>query len=109
MSPFSETLFSPPLTLQTGVNAFIYMLLARMVWYYIPSHALFRIQASTFALVFVTLDFVSFVIQVVGGSMAPPGAPQDEVMKGVHLYMGGIGMQEAFIVGFVVLVVSSYF
>ena len=81
------------------------MLLARMVYYYIPSHGLFRIQASTFALTFVSLDFVSFVIQLVGGSMAPPGAPHDEVMRGIHVYMGGIGMQEAFIVIFVVLVV----
>ena len=83
------------------------MLLARMVYYYIPSHSLFRIQASTFALTFVSLDFVSFVIQLVGGSMAPPGAPHDEVMRGIHVYMGGIGMQEAFIVFFVVLVVRS--
>lgn len=37
--------------------------------------------------------------------MAPPGAPHDEVMRGIHVYMGGIGMQEAFIVFFVVLVV----
>ena len=84
------------------------MLLARMVYYYIPSHSLFRIQASTFALTFVSLDFVSFVIQLVGGSMAPPGAPHDEVMRGIHVYMGGIGMQEAFIVFFVVLVVRRY-
>ena len=83
------------------------MVLARMVWYYIPSHSLFRVKASTFAVVFVTLDFVSFVIQIIGGSMASPGAPQDQIMRGIHLYMGGIGMQEAFIVFFIVLVVGS--
>ncbi|KAE9364408.1 RTA1 domain-containing protein [Stipitochalara longipes BDJ] len=79
------------------VNAFAYMLLARMVHFYLPTHSIFSIPASVLAIAFVTLDFVSFVIQIVGGSYAGPTAPMAQQLKGVHIYMGGIGLQQFFI------------
>jgi hypothetical protein len=40
------------------INAFVYMLLGRMVYYYIPDKKLFRIRAERMALIFVLLDIV---------------------------------------------------
>ncbi|KAJ4269813.1 hypothetical protein NW762_001482 [Fusarium torreyae] len=85
------------------VNAYAYMTLGRMVYYFIPSHSLARMPAVTLAAIFVGLDILSFIVQLVGGSMAGPGSPPDEQMKAVHIYMGGIGLQEFFIVIFVAL------
>jgi hypothetical protein len=86
------------------INAFSYMVLARMIHFFLPSHSLF-IPASALSLVFVSLDFVSFVIQIIGGSCAGPTSPQDQIMKGIHIYMGGIGLQQFFIFIFVGLAV----
>ncbi|KAM0260875.1 hypothetical protein ACHAPA_010091 [Fusarium lateritium] len=87
------------------VNAYAYMTLGRMVYYFTPSHSLIGIPAATLAAIFVGLDIVSFIVQLVGGSMAGPSSPPDERMKAIHIYMGGIGLQEFFIVIFVVLCV----
>jgi hypothetical protein len=88
-----------------GVNAFDYMVLGRMIHFFIPSGRLFSIPAPTIAAVFVALDFVAFVIQLVGGSMAGPTAPAEEKLKAIHIYMGGIGLQQFFILGFVILAI----
>jgi RTA1 like protein len=67
----------------SGVNAFDYMLLARMIHFFVPSKSIWGIKPSLLAVVFVTLDFASFVIQLVGGGMAGPGSPHDQIMKGL--------------------------
>lgn len=85
-----------------GVNAFAYTVLGRMVHFYLPSHSLLGLRASTLATIFVLLDVVSFVIQIVGGSMGSDDQPVEQIMKGVHIYMGGIGLQEFFIVVFLI-------
>ena len=87
------------------VNAFDYMLFARMVHYFLPSKSLLGIRAGTFGVVFVGLDIFAFVIQLVGGMMAGPNDTQQQMMKGIHIYMGGIGLQEFFIVCFLGLVI----
>ncbi|KAH8775981.1 RTA1 like protein-domain-containing protein, partial [Hyaloscypha sp. PMI_1271] len=90
------------------VNAFAYMLLARMIHFYLPIHSIFSIPASVLAIAFVTLDFISFVIQLVGGSYAGPTAPVTQQLKGVHIYMGGIGLQQLFIFLFLALGVKFH-
>jgi hypothetical protein len=89
-----------------GVNAFDYMVLGRMIHYFLPSHSLFSVPASTIAAIFVSLDFISFVVQLVGGSMAGPNSPPDEQLKAIHIYMGGIGLQQFFIAVFVILAIK---
>jgi hypothetical protein len=42
----------------------------------------------------------SFLTQLVGGVMIQPGGDQASVMRGIHIYMGGIGIQELFILIF---------
>ncbi|KAK4941117.1 hypothetical protein LTR10_018917 [Elasticomyces elasticus] len=83
------------------VNAFDYMVLGRMIQFFTPSHSLFSIPASTLAVGFVSLDFVSFIIQLIGGSYAGPTAPVAKQLQGIHIYMGGIGLQQFFILIFV--------
>ncbi|XXG95356.1 hypothetical protein Hte_001618 [Hypoxylon texense] len=83
------------------VNAFDYMVLGRMIYFFVPSRKVFHIPAPTLAAAFVTFDFVAFIIQLVGGSMAGPTAPADEQLRAIHIYMGGIGLQQLFIAIFV--------
>ncbi|EDU42147.1 RTA1 domain containing protein [Pyrenophora tritici-repentis] len=90
------------------VNAFAYMVFARIVHFYSPTRKVWYLSPSVLALVFVTLDIVSFVIQLVGGGMAGPGATPEAQRKGLNLYMGGIGMQEGFIVLFTGLVIKFH-
>jgi len=79
------------------------MVLGRMIYYFTSSRSLFSIPASTIAAAFVMLDIVSFVIQLVGGSLAGPNSPFEDQMRAIHIYMGGIGLQQLFILVFLVL------
>jgi hypothetical protein len=92
----------------SGVNAFAYMLLGRMIHFYLPEKKLCGIKAPSMARYFVCLDILSFIVQGIGGSMISPGADQQTIMKGIHIYMGGIGLQELFILIFLILVVKFY-
>ncbi|KAF2201684.1 hypothetical protein GQ43DRAFT_431400 [Delitschia confertaspora ATCC 74209] len=91
-----------------GVNAFAYMVFARIVHFYSPTRKVWFFSPSILALIFVTLDIISFVIQLVGGGMAGPGASADSQKKGLDIYMGGIGMQEGFIILFLGLVIKFH-
>ncbi|WEW56701.1 hypothetical protein PRK78_002149 [Emydomyces testavorans] len=90
------------------VNAFDYMVLARMINFFIPDRRIGIFKPALLAKLFVFLDFGAFVIQLVGGSMAGPGQSQDAIMRGIHIYMGGIGIQEFFIVLFLVLAIQFH-
>jgi hypothetical protein len=82
------------------------MVFARMVHFYSPTRKVWLFSPSILALIFVTLDIVSFITQLIGGGMAGPGASSESQKKGLNIYMGGIGMQEGFIVLFLGLVVT---
>ncbi|KAF1979443.1 hypothetical protein BU23DRAFT_586133 [Bimuria novae-zelandiae CBS 107.79] len=90
------------------VNAFAYMVFARIVHFYSPTRKVWFFSPSILALIFVTLDIISFVIQLVGGGMAGLGASADSQKKGLDIYMGGIGMQEGFIILFLGLVIKFH-
>ena len=79
-----------------------------MINYFHPSHSIVSIPASILSIVFVTLDVVSFAIQLTGGSYASPSDPIDKQMKGVHIYMGGIAIQQFFIFVFVAIAVKFH-
>ncbi|KAI9763056.1 MAG: hypothetical protein M1840_000947 [Geoglossum simile] len=84
------------------------MLLGRMVHFYLPEKRLGGFKAPSLAKYFVCLDIFSFVVQGIGGSMISPGASQKTIMNGIHVYMGGIGFQELFILIFLFLVVKFH-
>jgi hypothetical protein len=79
-----------------------------MIYFFLPSHMVSSIPASILAIIFVSLDFVSFVIQLTGGSYAGPTAPLAMQMKSVHIYMGGIGLQQFFILIFLGLAIKFH-
>lgn len=84
------------------------MVFARMVHFYSPTRKVWLFSPSILALIFVTLDIVSFITQLIGGGMAGPGASAESQKKGLNIYMGGIGTQEGFIVLFLGLVVTFH-
>jgi hypothetical protein len=72
----------------------------RKVWFFSP---------SILALVLVALDIISFIVQLIGGGMAGPGSTPESQKKGLNIYMGGIGMQEGFIILFLGLVIKFHY
>lgn len=76
------------------VNAFDYMVLGRMIYFFVPEQKIWGIRGIKIAKIFVWLDIFSFFTQLAGGVMISPGASQSTLMTGIHIYMGGIGLQE---------------
>lgn len=89
------------------INAFDYMLLGRMVYYFLPEQKIFRLHATKFALLFVSLDIVAFLIQLIGGTMAS-GRHPEKLETGLHIYMTGIALQQAFILFFLSFAISFH-
>ncbi|KAL6787373.1 RTA1 like domain-containing protein [Trichoderma sp. SZMC 28012] len=69
------------------VNAFAYMAFGRIVYAFHPAKSVFGIPAITLAAIFVFLDISSFIFQLIA----------------LHIYMGGIGLQQCIIAIFLVL------
>ncbi|KAK7732986.1 hypothetical protein SLS57_000930 [Botryosphaeria dothidea] len=87
------------------INAFAYMTFARMVHYFLPEKTVWRIKGVSLAKYFVWADIVAFLVQAVGGLMASPSASADIIKTGINVYMGGMGLQEAFILCFIGLMI----
>ena len=84
------------------INAYVYMVLGRMVYNYTSKAKILGVPAWRFGLYFVLLDIVAFIIQAAGASMASgDDIPHDDIMRGLHVYMGGVGLQQALILCFV--------
>jgi RTA1 like protein len=90
------------------VNAFVYTTFSRVVYFFLPEQSVRGIKAAALAKYFVWADIVSFIIQGVGGIMASPGASPDIIKTGINVYMGGIGLQQSFILFFVFLMISFH-
>lgn len=84
------------------------MVFGRIVHFYSPTRKVWKFSPSILAFIFVCLDITSFIIQLIGGGMAGPGATPESQKKGVHIYMGGIGLQEFFIACFLGIVVKFH-
>ncbi|KAI9040333.1 alkaline D-peptidase [Aspergillus affinis] len=83
------------------INAFLYMTIGRLIYFFIPDKRLGGITAKRYGQLFVWLDIVAFLVQAVGAVMTSnTQATNAEIMRGVHIYMGGIGLQELFILIF---------
>ncbi|PGH27442.1 hypothetical protein AJ80_00920 [Polytolypa hystricis UAMH7299] len=84
------------------LNAFVYMVLGRMIYFYIPEKAVFGVSARRLTLLFVALDIIAFLVQ--GSSSSLMSSDDYEVVRiGINIYMGGLGLQEFFILLFFVL------
>ncbi|RFU35114.1 hypothetical protein B7463_g1244, partial [Scytalidium lignicola] len=93
------------------VNAFDYMVLGRMIHFFIPEKKVWRIKSTQIAKIFVWLDILSFLTQLAGGVLIAPGGgeSQKEIMMGIHIYMGGIGLQELCILCFTAIATRFLF
>ncbi|KAJ7715714.1 RTA1 domain-containing protein [Mycena maculata] len=90
------------------INAFLYVLMSRVVYFYVPEKRVAGISAQRLSLCFVMLDITAFLMQAGGGSMINSNNSAKTQMLGIHIYMGGIGLQQFFILGFTALVVRFH-
>lgn len=86
------------------INAFVYMLFARLVYCYDPQQKAIGIRATRLGVLFVCLDIVAFIVQLAGASMLTSTDP-NQLKWGKNIYMSGIGFQESFLLGFSVCVI----
>ncbi|KAL1953953.1 hypothetical protein VTO42DRAFT_1999 [Malbranchea cinnamomea] len=82
------------------LNAFVYMVLGRMIHFFIPDQRCFGIKARRLTVIFLLLDIFSFLVQGVAGSLMSSEDSPDLVKIGIKIYMAGVGIQELFIVIF---------
>lgn len=90
-----------------GINAFAYMVVARLVYFLGRAQKVLRIPATWLAKGFVSADVVCFLVQAVGGALMAGGQdnPQNADL-GKKIYMVGCGIQLAFVLVFVVVVAA---
>ncbi|KAG4431398.1 hypothetical protein IFR05_013109 [Cadophora sp. M221] len=85
------------------INAFAYMVLGRMVFFFLENKRLYGVKAERMALVFVLLDLASFAIQFAGGLLTISKNFQT-LQTGLRIYTAGVALQEFFILCFLFLV-----
>ncbi|KAK7892378.1 hypothetical protein LTR67_007474 [Exophiala xenobiotica] len=87
------------------INAYIYMLLGRMIHFFLVSDSVFKVKARSITRMFVLFDITAFLIQATGGTMAGPDSNAQTQKIGMDVYVGGVGVQLGFLVVFVSLAV----
>ncbi|KAJ5897049.1 lipid transporter atnI [Penicillium subrubescens] len=90
------------------INAFLYMTLGRMIHFFLPDQKLVGISARKFGVLFVCLDIFAFLVQAAGALMSSAQEGGSLVMTGLHIYMGGVGLQEFFILCFTALAIDLH-
>ncbi|KAL4968155.1 RTA1 domain-containing protein [Aspergillus stella-maris] len=90
------------------VNAFDYMVLARMIHFFMPERRIGIIKPAHLTNLFVLLDIASFIVQAVGGLMASPTSSAETMQTGIHIYMIGMGVQEFFILIFLGIAITFH-
>jgi hypothetical protein len=90
------------------INAFDYMLLGRMVYFFVPEQKIWRFKGIKIAKIFVWLDVLSFLTQLGGGVLINPANSESTQMLGIHLYMGGIGLQQFCILMFTSIAIKFH-
>lgn len=92
-----------------GINAFLYMVVGRMIYFFQDNKKLAGISAIRLAAIFVSLDIIAFIVQAAGGIMASIDDASDHIIQiGLNIYMGGIGLQELFILCFAGLTIALH-
>ncbi|KAF4496485.1 phospholipid-translocating ATPase [Fusarium agapanthi] len=90
------------------VNAFVYMAVARMVYFRVPDRKLLGIKAIRMTLLFVWLDIILFLVQGAGGSMLSNNDDMNVIRIGQKVYMAGVGLQLAVILIFIGITTFFY-
>lgn len=80
-----------------------------MIYFFQDEKKLAGISAIRLAAIFVSLDIIAFIIQAGGGVIASMDDASDHVIQiGLNVYMGGIGLQELFILCFAGLTITLH-
>ncbi|PYI08654.1 hypothetical protein BO78DRAFT_428014 [Aspergillus sclerotiicarbonarius CBS 121057] len=83
-------------------NAFVYMVMGRMVWNFTDDANVLGVKPWYFGVGFVVLDVIAFIIQVYGAAQAAGNnVSYNTEMTGLHIYMGGVGVQQLFVLVFI--------
>lgn len=90
-----------------GINAFVYMTIARLVHFVLPERQVWRISASWLTKLFVGLDVLSFLVQA-GGAVTMSQDGEHIVRVGQVVYMVGMGVQGLFIIVFSAMTGNFY-
>ncbi|KAJ7124337.1 RTA1 like protein-domain-containing protein [Mycena epipterygia] len=90
------------------INAFLYVLMSRLVYFFVPEKRVAGINARRLSLCFVLLDITAFLTQAGGGSLIDSDDPKIALL-GIHIYMGGIGLQQFFVLIFIGLVIRFHY
>jgi len=88
------------------INAFIYMVLGRAIHFFLEDDRVFGIRARRITLMFVLFDIAAFLVQATGGAMTSNSEPVSTQQLGLHIYMGGVGLQLLFICVFIALAIQ---
>ncbi|PQE09686.1 RTA1 domain protein [Rutstroemia sp. NJR-2017a BBW] len=85
------------------------MVMGRMVWNYVKNAKIYGITAWRFGLYFVILDVVALLVQILGAASATgTHQSQSAVLRALHIYMVGVGIQQFFICVFLVYAVKFH-
>lgn len=80
------------------INAFVYMILGRMIHFFLKDDRIYGLRARRVTLMFVLFDITAFVVQLTGGLMSSGSdVPVDTAKLGLNIYTGGVGLQLLFI------------
>ncbi|KAF8146721.1 RTA-like protein [Mycena galopus ATCC 62051] len=90
------------------INAFLYVLTSRLVYFFVPEKHVAGISAQRLSLCFVLLDITAFLMQAGGASFISSDNPKTALL-GIHIYMGGIGLQQSFVLCFISLVIRFHY
>ncbi|KAM5342899.1 hypothetical protein ACJ41O_013865 [Fusarium nematophilum] len=85
------------------INAFIYMIVARLVHFLHPQRRMIGISAQWLAKLFVTADVMCFIIQAAGGVLIADQNSKDNAALGRKIYMAGAGVQLGCVAIFIVI------
>ncbi|XWW99349.1 hypothetical protein V2A60_007358 [Cordyceps javanica] len=91
------------------INAFVYMIVSRLVYFLDSARQVLRIRATWLAKGFVSADIVCFAVQAVGGALMAGGQDnQKNADLGKKIYMVGCSIQLVCVVVFVFVVAAFY-
>ncbi|MCJ1316866.1 hypothetical protein MMC15_002187 [Xylographa vitiligo] len=75
-----------------------------MIYYYLPEKRIAGIKAEKIATIFVLMDILAFIVQLIGGVMGQNG-DDSMVTLGLNIYSGGVALQQVFILSFISLII----
>lgn len=88
------------------INAYIYMLLGRMIHFFLVDDRIFGLRARRITKCFVWFDVIAFLIQASGGLMVTPEASVKTQKLGLNIYTAGVAVQLFFLAIFTSLAVG---